>query len=139
MDRPACLRSILHTAHAAQDEVEAKLSTVGLSLAKLMALKALSEAGDALPLGQLAERLACVKSNVTQLVDRLEGDGFVARKLDSSDRRTRLAVLTPEGRRAFELGSRLHEESERDLTNRLSQEEAMQLNALLAKIGVHGG
>jgi DNA-binding MarR family transcriptional regulator len=138
MDRPACLHTILHTAQAAQDQVEAKLSTAGLSLAKLMALKALSEAGDSLPLGQLADRLACVKSNVTQLVDRLEGDGFVARKLDPTDRRTRLAVLTPAGRRAFELGSRLHEESERDLMNRLSREEAGQLNTLLAKIGGQG-
>src|SRR5713101_6008612 len=91
---PVELLSLLHTAYAAQAEVESKLGVVGLSLAKLLALKALSDAGESLPLGQLAERLSCVKSNITQLVDRLEADGFVARKADPGDRRTRLAVLT---------------------------------------------
>ena len=41
----------------------------------------------------LAERLTCAKSNVTQLVDRLEADGLVRRKLDPSDRRSRLAIV----------------------------------------------
>ena len=43
---------------------------------KLAALHHLTQAGESLPLGQLAERLSCVKSNVTQLVDRLEADGL---------------------------------------------------------------
>jgi len=74
--------------------VEERLADAGLSLPKLAALHQLSQAGDSLPLGQLAERLACVKSNVTQLVDRLEADGLVVRAADPNDRRSRLAVLT---------------------------------------------
>src|SRR5438552_10407986 len=97
---PVGLLSLLHTAYAAQAEVESRLGAVGLSLAKLLALRALSDAGESLPLGQLAERLACVKSNITQLVDRLEADGYVARKPDPRDRRTRLAALTMAGRKA---------------------------------------
>ena len=86
---PTGVLAVLRAAHAAEAEVESKLNEVHLSMAKLMALKALSEAGESLPLGQLAERLSCVKSNITQLVDRLEADGLVARKLDSKDRRTK--------------------------------------------------
>jgi DNA-binding MarR family transcriptional regulator len=136
---PVELVSLLHTAYAAQAEIETKLSVVGLSLAKLLALKALSDAGESLPLGQLAERLSCVKSNVTQLVDRLEADGFVARKADPDDRRTRLAVLTTAGRKACKEGTRLQQEAERELLTTLTQDEAHQLAALLEKLGKSAG
>ena len=98
--QPADLATLLHAAYAAEAEVEAKLGAIGLSLAKLAALKALSDAGEPLPLTQLADRLSCVKSNITQLVDRLEADGFVQRQADPNDRRARLATLTAAGRKA---------------------------------------
>ena len=133
--RPLDLGTLLHAAHAAEGEVEAKLNAIGLSLAKLMALKALSDGGESMPLGQLAERLACVKSNITQLVDRLEADGLVARKPDPHDRRTKLAGLTAAGRKACTEGSRVQQETERALLGRLTRDEAQQLAALLSKVG----
>jgi DNA-binding MarR family transcriptional regulator len=132
--RPVDLMTLLHAAATAQAEVEAKLGTLGLSLPKLMALKALADAGESLPFGQLAERLSCVKSNITQLVDRLEADGFVARKADPGDRRTKLAVLTAAGRRACSDGTRLQLETERALLATLTRDEARQLGGLLAKL-----
>ena len=131
---PVTLSSLLQTAYAAQAQIEAKLDASGLSMAKLHALKTLEEAGESLPLGQLAERLSCVKSNITQLVDRLEADGFVARKPDPYDRRTRLAVLTAAGRRACKEGSRIQIAAERDVLGTLSREEAHQFAALLEKV-----
>jgi MarR family transcriptional regulator, transcriptional regulator for hemolysin len=136
---PVALASLLHTAYAAQAEIEAKLGGVGLSMAKLFALKAITDAGESIPLGQLAEHLSCVKSNVTQLVDRLEADGFVKRQPDPRDRRTRLAVLTPAGRKACKEGTRLQHEAERDLLTKLSRNEARQLAALLEKLGTNPG
>ena len=129
------LLAVLHAAHAAEAEVEAKLNEVDLSMAKLMALKALTQAGEALPLGQLAERLSCVKSNITQLVDRLEADGLVGRKPDPNDRRTKLAVLTAAGRKACEEGTRVQLEAERALLKRLTRDEARMLETLMAKMG----
>jgi DNA-binding MarR family transcriptional regulator len=126
---------LLHTAYAAQAEVEAKLGPIGLSLPKLLALQALADAGGALPFGQLAERLSCVKSNITQLVDRLEADGLVARESDPKDRRTRLAVLTTAGRKACTDGTRLQHDSERHLLATLTRDEARQLGTLLEKVG----
>jgi DNA-binding MarR family transcriptional regulator len=128
------LAMLLHAAYAAEADVEAKLAAIGLSMAKLQALKALSAAGESLPLSQLAERLACVKSNITQLVDRLEADGFVARQADPHDRRARLAVLTAPGRRACQEGVKLQDEAERTLLGSLSVDESQQLAALLAKV-----
>jgi len=102
IERPqARLLGVLHAAGTLETEVESRLSAIGLSMAKLAALYQLVMAGDSLPLGQLAERLSCVKSNVTQLVDRLESDGLVSREGDPSDRRSRLAVITPEANVRF--------------------------------------
>src|SRR5688500_2786487 len=128
------LLALLHTAYDAQATVEAKLGAAGLSLAKLSALKALADAGESLPLSQLAERLSCVKSNITQLVDRLEADGFVKRDADPRDRRTRLAVLTAAGRKACADGNRIQQAAERDLLTALTRDEATQLASLLSKL-----
>jgi len=128
------LFAVLHTSSVLESRVEAKLSEIGLSLAKLAALHRLSEAGESLPLGQLAERLSCVKSNVTQLVDRLEADGLVARAADPNDRRSRLAVLTDAGRSAYEKGRRIQLDAEEALFGTLTAEESATLHTLLAKL-----
>jgi DNA-binding MarR family transcriptional regulator len=132
---PADLATLLHAAAAAQEEVEGKLGEIGLSLARLAALRVLSEAGESLPLTQLAERLSCVKSNITQLVDRLESDGLVRRQLDPKDRRARLATLTPAGRTACRQGSRVQDAAEQRLLQKLSPAESRQLAELLTKLG----
>ena len=132
------LFAVLHASGVLEARVESRLAGVGLSIAKLAALRQLTLAGDSLPLGQLADRLACVKSNVTQLVDRLESDGLVSRAGDPTDRRSRLAVLTDEGRSAFARGIAIQQAAERDLFGALSDDETTQLHALLAKLSRPG-
>jgi DNA-binding MarR family transcriptional regulator len=132
--RPTGLFAVLHTSGVLETRVEAKLSEIGLSLAKLAALHQLTEAGESLPLGQLAERLACVKSNVTQLVDRLEADGLVNRAADSNDRRSRLAVLSPAGRDAYIRGRAIQQQAEREVFAALTPDESATLHELLAKL-----
>jgi DNA-binding MarR family transcriptional regulator len=128
------LFAVLHASSVLESRLEAKLSDVGLSLAKLAALNRLTEAGESLPLGQLAERLSCVKSNVTQLVDRLEADGLVSRTGDPNDRRSRLAVLTDAGRKAYAKGSEIQVQTERELFGVLTEDESDTLHALLGKL-----
>jgi DNA-binding MarR family transcriptional regulator len=128
------LFAVLHASGVLESRVESKLSEVGLSIAKLAALHHLTRAGDSLPLGQLAERLACVKSNVTQLVDRLEADGLVSRAGDPNDRRSRLAVLTSAGRKAYSKGSEIQAQAEKELFSALSPDESKKLHELLAKL-----
>src|SRR6185369_5521655 len=59
----------------------------------------LIEPGRPLPMGQLAETLACDASNVTGLVDRLESRGLVRRRPSPEDRRVKVLQLTPTGSR----------------------------------------
>src|SRR2546428_13667105 len=67
--------AVLHAFNALQTHMESRLSTRGLSVPKLAALHALSTSGESMPLGQLADRLACVRSNGTQLLDRRPAAG----------------------------------------------------------------
>jgi DNA-binding MarR family transcriptional regulator len=59
----------------------------------------LIEPGHSIPMGQLAETLACDASNVTGLVDRLESRGLVRRRPSDADRRVKVLDLTPSGAR----------------------------------------
>lgn len=128
------LFAVLHASSVLEGRVETRLADVGLSLAKLAALHHLTEAGESLPLGQLADRLSCVKSNVTQLVDRLEADGLVSRTGDPNDRRSRLAVLTDAGRYAYAKGSEIKTLAEQELFGVLTSEENDKLQELLGKL-----
>jgi DNA-binding MarR family transcriptional regulator len=132
---PAGVSVLLKAAASIETFIESRLATAGLSLPKLAALNHLAEAGEALPLGQLAERLACVKSNVTQLVHRLETDGLVERAPDPSDRRSCLAVITEAGRRARAQGVALKLDAERQVFGVLSSDDWIKLGELLQKLG----
>ncbi len=133
------LFSLMRMIYAAQIHADSTLSDLGLSVAKLVALSVLRDAGESLPLGQLAERLGCARSNITQLADRLEADGFINRAADPNDRRSRLAVLTTAGRRACNEGLPLLERTEREIFGALGEGEARQLEALLDKVAARVG
>ena len=100
------LLGLLKAARSVQDRLEATLETIGLSGAKFQALDALVQAGKPLALSELAGCLKCVRSNVTQLADRLEADGLVLRVDDPSDRRAIRAVVTPLGVERHASGSK---------------------------------
>ncbi len=55
-----------------------------------------------LPLGKIGERLQVHRTSVTNTIDGLERVGLVRRVPHESDRRTVLAEILPEGRRAAE-------------------------------------
>ena len=128
------LFTVIHVAGMIQDRLEAALVPTGLSLAKLGALRHLAEANEPLPLGQLAERIACVKSNVTQLVDRLEADQLVRRVPDPSDRRSVRAEITDEGRARYDAGVEALEAAQDEVIAELAAEERDQLHRLLDRL-----
>jgi DNA-binding MarR family transcriptional regulator len=119
------------------ERLDAALSGCGLSLPKLTVLTNLVHAGGSLPLGALSEKLGCVKSNVTQLTDRLEADKLVRRVADPSDRRSILATITDEGRRRCEDGEQALLRAQQELFGALALEDREALERLLAQVG-HG-
>jgi DNA-binding MarR family transcriptional regulator len=127
------LATVLHVAGVIQDRLEAALEPTGLSLAKLGALKHLAQSNEPLPLGQLAERIACVKSNVTQLVDRLEADQLVRRVPDPSDRRSVRAEITPDGLVKYQAGMKAVQAAEAEMISDLEPADRAQLVDLLSR------
>jgi DNA-binding MarR family transcriptional regulator len=115
------LSAILETAHALEAKLEATLDQAGLSAAKYSVLSELVRSGKALALSELAARLSCVRSNMTQLVDRLEVDGLVRRVSCPTDRRSVKAEITEEGTRRQADGAQRVEGLEKELSSLLSQ------------------
>ena len=125
---------VIGAAHQLEARLEAGLAKVGLSVAKLGVLKALAETDEPLPLSDLAERVRCVRSNITQLVDRLEGDRLVRRVDDPDDRRVRRATLTAAGRKAYTIGTRIVAGAEADVARALSPADAAALERMLGTL-----
>jgi len=118
---------LLEALGAVEHRLEAALEPVGLSLAKLNALTQLVTAGESLPLSTLADRCACVRSNITQLMDRLESDRLVARSHDAQDRRSVRAELTALGRARQAEGMALLEREEKALLGLLKPQQQKDL------------
>ena len=127
-ERPhAALGEILGTLHAVETRLEAALEPLGLSLAKFKALHTLVTAGEPLPLRTLAEHCACVRSNITQLMDRLEAEGLVKRVDDPDDRRSVYAEITDQGRERLKTLWQGATSLQAGLTGGLSESELVQL------------
>lgn len=97
--------AVIRSARHIQERLEVVLESVSLTPAKYQALDALVRAGTPMALSELAGSLRCVRSNITQLADRLELDGLVKRVDDAADRRAIRAVVTPLGIERHEAGS----------------------------------
>ena len=132
--RQPALWRVISAGHQLEDRLEQALEAIDLSLAKLGVLRILSDAGGPMPLSELAKHSHCVRSNMTQLVDRLEADGLVKRVSDAKDRRLRRAALTHAGQRACDQGKRIVEGLERDVAEALPQSEAVELARALNRL-----
>jgi DNA-binding MarR family transcriptional regulator len=128
------MQALMHAGKTMEVQLDAALASVGLSAAKWNALLHLSAAGGQLPLGQLATKLSCVKSNATQLVDRLEADELVCRLPDPDDRRSIRAEMTERGRHAYEQGQKVVRQFEQQLLDNFTMEEQLLLRTLLTRL-----
>src|SRR5439155_2528930 len=86
-----------------------------------------------IPMGRIAEGLACDASNVTGLVNRLESRGLVRRQPSAGDRRVKVLELTPAGAR---LRSTVLERMTKppDTLCRLSRDEQRALVKILKRL-----
>jgi DNA-binding MarR family transcriptional regulator len=125
---------VVRAAHELESRLEAALVPAGLSIAKAGLLRCLADAPEPMALSDVAEHNQCVRSNITQLMDRLEADGLVRRVADPGDRRIRRAALTPAGRKAHQEAVRIREAQEREVAAALSPGEARALAQALGRL-----
>lgn len=129
------LIALLHRTEKITDgHINALLQPVRLTCVQHQVLKMLIMVGEPLPLGQIAEKLQSVRSNATQMIDRLVADGLVERIFDPADRRRVLAQITEEGHRRFEAATQLERQVEQELCACFSPEERDQLITLLSRL-----
>jgi DNA-binding MarR family transcriptional regulator len=114
--------------------LDAAFRTANLTKAKFTALRVLELHGEPMPLGQMAEQLQSVRSNATQMVDRLVAEGLVQRVFDPTDRRIVLAQLTEEGHRRYVAGIEAHQVVIEEILENFSLEEREQFIALLSRL-----
>jgi DNA-binding MarR family transcriptional regulator len=134
MKEDPVIRLFLQTAQAIEERLETALEGVELSVAKYSALKHLALADEPLSFSELATRLVCVRSNISQLVDRLEAEGLVRRVEDPRDRRCMRAGLTDLGRERQAAGAQRMETVRGGIVAVLSEVDRGVLERALEKL-----
>ena len=128
------LLSLITAAHAVEEKVEAELAAAGLSGARLRILTQLANAGKPLAFSELAESHRCVRSNITQIIDRLETEGLVRRVDDPVDGRVVRAQLTARGRERQERGAEVFRAIQAEITATLPPMDRESLERALAAL-----
>lgn len=91
-----------------------------------------------LPLGKMGDRLMLHQASITNLVDRLEQQGYLRREAHPHDRRTTLAALTDDGRSIIDAATEAVVSARVGLAE-LSDRDAKDLNRILRKLRVGAG
>jgi DNA-binding MarR family transcriptional regulator len=126
--------ALVRAAQAVEDRWQEALARVGLSMAKQGALTVLVDAGEPMSLSDLAARLTCVRSNITQLVDRLDAEGLVRRVENPTDRRSKKAAITALGVERQAVGAREMERVQEELAPAFSGIDLAALERLLTRL-----
>ena len=130
----AVASAMVQAAHRVEARLEEALAGVGLSIAKFETLSILVSQDRPISLSELAAKLVCVRSNVTQLVDRLETEGLVKRADDPSDRRAVRAEVTALGRKRQAAGTPVVNAVLQDVANTLAAVDSQKLKRALDAI-----
>ncbi len=125
---------LLRLGQLLEKQLDECLVSVDLSLPKYSAIKHLALAGEPLALSELASRMVCVRSNITQLMGRLEADGLVHRVEDPHDRRCVRATLTPLGRVRYAAGAERVRQLHDEIAETLCKLDYAALEAALAEL-----
>jgi DNA-binding MarR family transcriptional regulator len=134
-DSAATLFTFLDVADVLYERIGRALASVGLSYPKYEVLTHLHGAAAPVSLGCLAEEQSCARSNITQLVDRLETEGLVRRVPDPDDRRGVRAELTELGVAAASEGQTQMDLVLAEFAASFTGPERTHLGRLLAKLG----
>ena len=131
------LAALLLSQRVMFDAVDRRLRTqLGLSFPLFEALFVLSVAPQGrLRMVDIQRRMLVSKSNVTQLVDKLEAQGFVEREASPTDRRLVYAILTERGPEAVAQGLEIFNAvASESFTQFLSKDELEKITSGLSKV-----
>jgi DNA-binding MarR family transcriptional regulator len=124
--------SLLRTADALQAQVEAQLKEFGLTGTQYNALRILRGAGpEGLPCREIGERMITRDPDITRLLNRLEGRGYVERTRAKHDRRVIYGKITAAGLKLLREMDSPVEKYSREMLRHVGQEKLKELIELL--------
>lgn len=133
-DTMAAVTGVMRVQQIVQSAVDSALKPHGLTFARYEALVLLTFARQgSLPMRVMGERLQLHPTSVTNIVDRLESGGLVARLAHPTDRRTTLVEITEEGRARHEVATKAVTDIDFGLSG-LTERQTQQLTDLLTKV-----
>ncbi|ARV58915.1 MarR family transcriptional regulator [Nostocales cyanobacterium HT-58-2] len=97
----AVIRELVRAYQAFKSYSDADIRQMGLTSSQFDIIATLGNTSG-MTFNQLAEKTLTTKGELTGIIDRLEKKGLVRREVPPEDRRSFLAVLTPEGEQVFE-------------------------------------
>ncbi len=127
------LRELVRAYQAFKSYDDAHIRQLGLTSSQFDAIATLGNT-PGMTFKQLAEKTLTTKGELTGIIDRLEKKGLVRREVSPEDRRSFLAVLTPEGERVFAQTFPAHIAYLKQRFEKLDGQELEQLQAALEKI-----
>jgi DNA-binding MarR family transcriptional regulator len=135
----AAATSIMRAQQIVQASVDEALRPFNLTFARYEALVllAFSRRGS-LPMGKMGERLMIHPTSVTNVVDRLERQGFVRRQPHERDRRTTLVEITAAGRAVVDQATKAVVASSFGLES-LTEDQLEEMTALVRAVRVGWG
>ena len=110
-----------------------QIASLGLTHGQFFMLVALYDEDGLLP-SRLADKTALDRPTTTGLLDRLERDGWIERRLDQSDRRTLRVHLTAKALEAREAVLAIFEEINSRFLGRFSREEWALFQSFLRRL-----
>lgn len=110
-----------------------ELAEIGLTFPQYRVIRALGRAG-AMPMNKIGEHMFVTPANITGLVDRLEGRGYVERKEVGIDRRVVRIGLTRKGESSYRRTSVQHSRLIGKIMGVLSRNELLNLTGQLQKV-----
>ena len=125
---------VVRLANGLQKDVDSKLrKTHGQSLSRFDVLSQLHRAEHhQMSIGQLSASLLTPTNNITRLLDRMERDGLLERRLSEHDRRSFTVSATREGLSLF---SAMAEDNRQWITEAFSSLSGDSLNTLSKTLG----
>ena len=129
------LWNVLMKAHHALREVALhSIENTGMCFSDFAVLEALLHKGP-MAVNAIGVKVHLTSGSITTAVDRLESRGFVTRQNDAADRRSRIVVLTEEGRKNIETLFAAHEADMNQALEVLTPSDRMEMIGLLKKLG----
>lgn len=126
---------LYRAARSVETELRARLRCeFDATLPRFDVLAALYRQPDGLLMTELSHALMVSNGNVTGIVDRLVGDGFIQRTRRNGDRRTSIVRLTPKGFRHFRRMATAHEGWINELLSAFDEGEVEQLSEIFKQL-----